>query len=275
MKKISKQKSSWGVIVFAFEALVFAPVIISSFFFQACSNTIEEVHDTVIHHDTISGPAFLRFLAILNNTKASSIIHLKMYGQQNPYLFTDVNPEMQKQFIPVMHDSTLLLYANYFYGTGTQKFDSLAVPPLKSYSMTTIVLFRTNDPGDPNRLFAVFADDSVRRLTAPKDSCFVRLINGLPDYPQPSPTVNLHVDDINAPSFFRDISTGISSPVNFEEIRNYVLMPAGFHKIFVRSESDISQSYSASQQFIEGQFYTIRLTGSKLDGSDKLTIDTE
>ncbi len=141
--------------------------------------------------------------------------------------------------------------------------------------MHTIVLFRTNDPGDPNRLFPIFADDSMRKVIAPHDSCYIRLINGLPDYPQPIPQVNMHIDNINAPGFFKDKATGLASPVSFQEIRNYVLMPAGSHQIFVRSDGDITQSYSTTQQFVSGEFYTIRLSGSKTDGTDQLNIDAE
>lgn len=265
------------MIVIMAEALIFIPIIIGSLFFSACSHTVDvqTIRDTVYRHDTISGPAFLRFLAVLNNSKTSAIIHLKLFSPLNPNLFTDVNPDMRSQFIPVNHDSTLELYANYFYGTGLPKNDSLTVPPRKPYTMTTIVLFRTNDVSDPNRIFPVFADDSLRRLEAPIGMCYIRLINGLPDYPQPSPTVNMHIDDINAPAFFKDPTTGLPSPVNFQEIRNYVLMPAGTHQIFVRSETDITQSYNATAQFIAGQFYTVRLTGSKADGSDQLNIDAE
>lgn len=276
MKRFFHNKSRFGIAVML-EMLVCIPLVISSFFFSSCSHSVDvqTVHDTLYHHDTIPGPAFLRFLGILNNSKTSGIVHLKMFSPQNQDLFTDVNPEMRNQFIPVNHDSTLVLFASYFFGTGTQKFDSLTIPPRKPYTMTTIVLFRSNDPGDPNRLFPIFADDSVRRFISPKDSCYVRLINGLPDFPQPSPTVNMHIDDINAPAFFKDNTTGQPSPVNFQEIRNYVLMPVGQHTIYVRSETDISQKYQSSQLFVQGQFYTVRLTGSKAEGTDQLSIDPE
>ena len=259
------------------EALVFIPILISSFFFSDCSHSVDVVHDTLYRHDTIPGPAFLRFLAILNNSKISGIVQLRLFRQNNPDLFTQVNPEMAKQFIPINHDSTLVLYASYFFGTGTgtQKFDSLTIPPRKPYSMTTIVLFRSNDASDPNRIFPIFADDSLRKLEAPSDMCYIRLINGLPDFPQPSPTVNLHIDAINAPAFFKDAATGLPSPVSFQEIRNYELMPAGQHMIWVRSETDISQEYHTSQQFVQGQFYTIRLTGSKAETTDQLSVDSE
>ena len=269
MKRFLQRKSPLAAMIFALETLMCVSLI------SGCSHTVdvETVHDLV--HDTIPGPAFVRFVAMLNNSKTSGIVHLTMTSPQNTDLFTDVNPEMRKQFIPVPHDSSILLYAGYFYGTGSPKIDSLTIPPLLPYSMTTIALFRTTDVNDPNRIFAVFADDSVRKLLAPKDSCYVRLINNLPDYPQPSPSVNLYIDDINSQALFKDDKTGVPSPVNYREIRNYILMPAGSHQIFVRSQSDVSQSFSASQQFIQGQFYTLRLTGLKADGTAQLAVDTE
>ncbi|MDP4221102.1 MAG: hypothetical protein Q8916_09895 [Bacteroidota bacterium] len=280
MKKFVYRKYSLSAFILALEVLLFAPAIVSSVLLVGCSHPTDyiTVHDTdtIYHHDTIPGPAFIRFLALLNNpSTASGTVHLKLGSPQNPDPFADVAPEMRKQFIPIPPDTALLIYATYFYGTGSQKVDSLTIPKRKPFSMATIVLFRTNDAGDPNRLFPIFADDSTRKLTPPKDSCYIRLINGLPDFPQPTPAVNLHIDDINAPAIFLDPITGLPTPVNFQEIRNYVLIPAGLHKVFVRSESDASQYYSATQQFTSGQFYTIRLIGSKIDGTDQLSIDAE
>jgi hypothetical protein len=257
-------------------AAIFAALLIygisGSIIFSGCAHTvdyqIQHDTDTLIRHDTIPGPAFVRFLSILNNGTVSGIILLRTNGLQNTDLFTDVQQTMRKQFIPIPHDTSFFLYANYFIDASTQKSDSIAIPKLKSYSMTTIVIFRTTDPGDPNRLFPIFGDDSLRRQIAPKDSCYVRLINGLPDYPQPIASVNMHLDDIHAPPFFKE-------EIPYQEIRNYVLMPAGSHQIFVRSESDITQSYSASQNFLQGQFYTIKITGRHADGTDQLTIDSE
>jgi hypothetical protein len=261
------------------EAFFFVSIILQTSFFTGCAHTVDyqAMHDTatVLHHDTIPGPAFIRFLAMLNNSQTSGIVLLRMNSPQGQVLFTDVNPQMRKQFIPIPQDSSFVLYASYFYGTGTQKFDSITIPPFKAYSMHTIVLFRTNESGDPNRIFPIFADDSVRRLTAPKDSCYIRLINGLPDYPQPTPLVNLYIDDINAPAFFKDKATGLPSPVSFQEIRNYVLMPAGQHQLFVRSQGNVTIFYQTSQQFIPGEFYTIRMTGAKKDSTDQMNIDAE
>ena len=269
MNRLLQRRAHFTAIVFALVTLTITPL------FFGCSHTVdvETVHDLV--HDTIPGPAFVRFLAMLNNSKTSGIIHLTLTNPQNTDLFTDVNPEMRKLFIPIPHDSIFLLYASYFYDMGSQKVDSVTIPTLASYSLTTIGLFRTTDISDPNRIFAVFADDSIRRLTPPKDFCYVRLINGLPDYPQPSPSVNLYMDDINSEPLFKDELTGLPSPVNYREIRNYILMPAGNHDIWVRSESDATQNFKASQQFIQGQFYTLRLVGSKADGTAQLAIDTE
>jgi hypothetical protein len=271
-------KKRW-VAFAALEFLFLGSIILQSPLFTGCATTVDyqAKHDTttIIHHDTIPGPAFVRFLAMLNNSKTSGIVLLKMVSPQNPVQFAQVNPEMGKQFIPIPHDSSFVLYASYFYGAGIQKLDSITIPSFKPYSMHTIVLFRTNDSGDPNRIFSIFADDSTRSLTAPKDSCYIRLINGLPDYPQPIPLVNMYIDDINAPAFFKDKTTGLPSPVNFQDFRNYQLMSAGTHQIFVRSQSDLSQSYHSTQLYVQGEFYTIRLSGSRRDSTDQINIDSE
>ncbi|MFI5264085.1 MAG: hypothetical protein ACHQM6_06190 [Candidatus Kapaibacterium sp.] len=279
MNAVSNSGSKWWMAFAVAKALFFIVMVFQLPIFTGCATTVDyqTLHDTttLIKHDTIPGPAFVRFLAMLNNSPASGIILLKTENPQNQVLFTAVNPEMGKQYIPIQHDSSFVLYASYFYGVGLQKIDSITIPSFKPYSMHTIVLFRTNDPGDPNRLFPIFADDSTRRFIAPKDSCYVRFVNGLPDYPQPTPVVNMYVDDINAPAFFKDPTTGQPSPVSFQEFRNYLLMPVGSHHLFVRSPTDVTQSYSTTQIFVQGEFYTIRLSGTKSDGTDQLNIDSE
>ena len=250
--------------------------LFTSVLFFGCAHTVDysprdtvtiNHHDTVFHHDTLTGPAFLRFITVLNEGTTSPFILITM---KNGDLFTTAGNIMTNEFLTVPHDSVFYLYASYFIDASTKKNDSIPIPRLKSYSMTTIVLFKTTDASDPNRLSPVFVDDSVRRNLAPNDSCYIRLINGVPDYPQPFPSVNLHVDDIHAPALFKDNAS-------YQEIRNYVVMPAGNHQIYVRSETDITQSYFASQQFIAGKFYTVRLTGRHNDtpATDQLTIDSE
>ena len=279
MKLFIRHKSFHDRAIILLICIVFAPMIAMSILFGGCAHTVEyqEVRDTTsnLRHDTVSGPALIRFIAILNNGTTSGLVALRASSSLSADLFATAGIQTTKLFNPVPHDSVFLLYANYAYGTGMTKLDSITIPSLKSYSMTTVVLFRTTDAADPNRIFPVFADDSLRRQAAPKKFSYVRLINGLPDYPVPSPSVNLYLDDINGSPLFKDKMSGQSSPVNFQEVRNYTLVPAGVHQVFVRSETDISQSYTTSQIFVEGQFYTIRLSGAKANGTDQLNIDAE
>jgi len=280
MNAVSYVRKNRWVFFAASEIMLFLVMLFPLPFFTGCATTVDyqTQHDTttLIRHDTIPGPAFIRFLAMMNNkSSASPTIPLTLDSILNPVLFTSANPEMGKQLIPIQHEHSFVLYASYYYGIGTQKFDSITIPGFKPYSMHTIVLFRTNDPGDPNRLFPIFTDDSARKSDAPKDSCYVRFINGLPDYPQPTPSVNIYIDDINAPAFFKDPNTGLPSPVSFQELRNYELMPIGPHRIYVRSPADVTQSYWKDQSFVQGHFYTIRLSGIKSDGTDQLNIDSE
>jgi hypothetical protein len=245
--------------------------ISGSIFFTGCAHTVDyQVQhdtDTLVHHDTIPGPALVRFLSVLNNGTLSPIINITTKSPLNIDLFASADQYMRKQFYPIPHDSEFYLYTTYFISAG-QKSDSIPIPSLKPYSMTTIALFKSSDPNDPDRLAPFFANDSLRKNIAPKDFCYVRLVNGLQDYPQPFPTVNMHLDDIHSVPLFK-------STVGYKEIGNYILIPAGNHTIFVRSETDASQSYSANQLFVSGEFYTVRLTGKHADQSDQLIIDTE
>jgi hypothetical protein len=254
----------------AISAVLFSAILIcGTLFLNGCAHTvdyqIQHDTDTVIHHDTIPGPAFLRFLSVLNNGMVSPIITVTT---RNGDAFANVDKFMTNQFFPIPHDSTFYLLASYFTDVTNKKNDSIPIPSLKPYSMTTIALFKSNEPIDPNRLSPVFADDSLRKNLAPGGSCYVRLVNGLQDYPQPFATVNMHLDDIHAAPLFKN-------NVSYKEIGNYILIPEGNHQIFLRSETDITQSYTITQQFISGQFYTIKLTGKHADQSDQISVDAE
>src|SRR5690349_9938824 len=83
--------------------------VASMFSIQSCYHPVEvQIHhdtDTVIRHDTIPGPAFLRFLSILNNSPASGVIELILNSTQNSEIFTDARPQMRREFFAVPHDS--------------------------------------------------------------------------------------------------------------------------------------------------------------------------
>jgi len=137
-----------------------------------------------------------------------------------------------------------------------------------SHGCDHVLLLNNDTIVTPSYLSPVFADDSLRKNLAPKDSCYIRLVNGLQDYPQPFATVNMHIDDIHSAALFKN-------NVSYKEVGNYILIPAGNHQFFIRSETDITQSYPFTQQFIAGQFYTIRLTGKHADQTDQLSVDAE
>src|SRR4051812_38146012 len=103
MKIFKDDRKKFRTMIISLEILFFAPIAVSFFFFGGCAHTVDYqiVHDTdiVTHHDTIAGPAFIRFVALLNNKTASKIIHLTLNDPSNPELFTDVNPDMRKLFI--------------------------------------------------------------------------------------------------------------------------------------------------------------------------------
>jgi hypothetical protein len=254
------------------QAAIFLPILISSFF--GCAHTVDSeiIHDTdtVVKKDTIhkvpDGSAFIRFIAFLQ--KGGTVL-LKTVHDGNFTSFGAALPQMTGEFIPIRRDTSLTIYADYYLGPGQPASDSISIPAdsLKPYSLHTIALFQSTDSGS-SRLLPFFADDSVKGQTPISGKAYLRIINGLPDFPQPIPSVNIYLDDPNGTPVFDTSAT-------YQEIRNYVPIPAGSHIVYVRSTSDPTVLYQTTLKFLEGIFYTSRLNGRKSDNSDTFTIDTE
>ena len=79
----------------AIEASFLIFIFLQSPTFFGCSQSVETqtIHDTtiLIHHDTIPGPAFIRFVAMLNNSTASGIILLKLGNPLSQIIYSDAN----------------------------------------------------------------------------------------------------------------------------------------------------------------------------------------
>lgn len=269
MSKIRPYKRD--LIILLLELFVVIPFIATLSLNCAHSVDYETLHDTdtVIHRDTIkpTGPAFIRFLAILDN--GSTVVLKSSPLASSP--FTTASSQIDQKYLPIRNDSPFVLYASYFTGLlpGTQHFDSITIPAdsLKSFSLTSILIFQTRDSG----IFPLFANDSLKKVNAPKGFCYFRFVNGLPDYPQPEPSVNIHLDNSDASPLFNNPP----GAVLYQEMRNYVLIPIGFHNVIARSEIDPTQFYSASLNFEEGHYYTARLVGIRALSTDKFIIDAE
>lgn len=270
----SKQYSSrkrLASFVVALELLLFAPMIISSFY--GCAHTVEEqiIHDTdtVLQMDTTfripNGATFIRFTSFINE---GGPILLKTRINNTEFLFGSSLSQTVKDYIPVRNDTPFTLYAEYYNGA-TKFIDSITVPAdsLSSFSLTSIALFQVSD-GSEDHLYPYFANDSMKNAFPAKGFCYFRLTNGLPDHPQPTPSVNAYLDDPNGTPLF-------SKPATYQEIRNYVLIPSGQHTIYLKSSTDGQVLYTLPKLFYSGVYYSGRLVGKKELSSDQFTIDME
>lgn len=259
-------------IVVVLQLFIFTPMIISSFY--GCAHTVEEqiIHDTdtVLQVDTTfrnpNGPAFIRLTSFING---GGPILLRTRINNIDYIFGNALSQTVKDYVPVRNDTPFTLYAEYF--NGTIKFeDSVSVPAhsFVSNSLTSIALFQVSDGSGASRLYPYFANDSLKKQPPSEGFSYFRLTNGLPDYPQPTPTVNGYMDDPNGTPLF-------TLPVTYQEIRNYVLIPEGQHTIYIKSSLDGQLLYTLQKTFVSGLYYTGRLIGRKELGSDQFTIDTE
>ncbi len=262
-----RKQASRAVIICAL-LILFTPMIVSSFY--GCAHTVEEVtvhdSDTVIRKDTVTdtlgGARWLRFVSMLVSGNTSIIT------TASGNFFSEASYFMLPYYVPTYNKQPFKLYATYFVGT-TSTLDSITVPAdsLLPNSLVTIALFEVVEGGSSG-LYKFFAIDSAKNTPPPADSCYFRFINALPDYPQPSPSVNIYIDDPNGTPIF-------PSSVTFTELRNYVLVKAGSHMIYVRSETNPTVLYSTQQQLKAGRYYTSRLTGSKVGATDKFSVDGE
>lgn len=240
-----------------------------------CSHTVDyqTLHDTdtVVHKDTIhpKGPAFIRFLAVLDNGGAVTLYPKQ--GAGTP--FVNALPQMTSEYIPVRNDTSFKLYATFHTNTN-QFLDSLTVPAdsLSPFSLTTIVLFETNSTD--TALFPYFANDSAKKVNAPPGMCYIRLVNGLADFPTPQPAMNLHLDNTTSPPLFTDPS-GSDASVFYQSAHNYVLIASGTHTVYATNESDKTQSYNITVDFKSGKYYTARLVGRKQNNTDMFVVDEE
>lgn len=259
-------------VVFALQVFIFTPMIISSFY--GCAHTVEEqiIHDTdtVLQVDTTfrnpNGPAFIRLTSFISG---GGPILLKTRINNIDYIFGNAIAQTVKDYVPVRNDTPFTLYAEYYNGT-TKFEDSISVPAdsFAANSLTSIALFQVSDGTGPSRLYPYFANDSAKKMPPGEGLAYFRLTNGLPDYPQPTPTVNGYLDDPNGTPLF-------TLPVTYQEIRNYVVIPAGQHTIYIKSSIDGQLLYTLQKTFVSELYYTGRLLGRKELGSDQFTIDTE
>ncbi len=268
------QKYRRDYLIIVAELLLVIPFII--FLNSGCAHSVdyETQHDTdtVVTNHTPHGPAFIRFLAVLDNAGPISLKTGGLTGLQ----FVQVQPSMDKQYIPITSDSSMKLYATFETGTFPnfgQHFDSLSIPnTLDSFTLTSVILFQSN-VGVDTFLTPFFANDSLKNIAAPAGMCYLRLVNGISDFPSPSPSVTLYLDDLNNQPVFKD-NSGNPEMVTYGELHNYVLVPAGQHTVYAAGSTK-SDNLQSTGFFSQGKYYTARFVGSKANGTAKLAIDEE
>ena len=259
-------------LVVALELFIFIPMIISSFY--GCAHTVEEqiIHDTdtVVQVDTTfrnpNGPAFIRLTSYI---EGGGPILLRTRIDNINYIFGNALAQTVKDYVPVRNDTSFVLYAEYYNGT-TKFEDSVSVPAdsFAANSLVSIALFQLSDGTGPIRLSPTFAYDSMKKVPPGEGTSYFRLTNGLADYPQPNPIVQVYLDDQNGSPLF-------TIPVTYQEIRNYVVIPSGQHTIYIKSSINGDLLYTLQKNFVSGLYYSGRLVGRKALGTDQLTIDTE
>ena len=262
----------------AIQLCVFSALVIGSFY--SCARTVETdvIHDTdtLVTHDTdtinFDGLAWVRFINLLTR---GGVILIKTELGTSVAPFDNATQIMGKQFTPLHGDSALVLYTEYYIGPEL-RFDSLTIPAdsLKPMSLNTIALFQVDQDGT-TRIAPFFANDSMRKIPPPNGKTYLRFINGVADHPQPTPSVNLYLDDAQGKPLFLDNTGTTSRSVNFLELRNYILIPSGTHTIYVRKDGDPTILYQIQKPFRAGSYYTVKTTGSKTDGNDQISVDEE
>lgn len=250
--------------------LLFLFVFVVLFGLTGCEKivTVTEIErDTVIKNDTLyrpEGPAYVRFISLLPDRNSANITLLRG-ASPTAAIFGSAEQTMPIDFIPVPSDSGFTLYTS-FKVDGVQQLDSINFSALDPTKMYTCALSLIND-GGTYRVTPGYSLDTMKVKTPGEGKAYLRLINGLADYPNPN-HLNLKLKSFDSASLF-------ASPVNFTKIGNYVEVPTGTYPVMVVSPDETSPLYEQQFVFAQGGYYTAIVVGLKNLGTDKLFILTE
>jgi hypothetical protein len=233
----------------------FGIIIIVSMNSCTKTNTVVQtktVDSTVV--DTV-GRGWVRFVSMfpqasqINIYEGNDTIGLPFAVAQNscPSSYIQVSPNLPT------------IFRAYIPSLGG--FQLLPIPEGLGPTMNTYALFLSVSGGD-STFYPKSSIDSEQFTPPPADSCYVRLINGIPDAPGPF-FVDLD-DTALGHSVFYSNSQPQSIP-NFS-FSYYALVPAGQHTIYLRLDEPNNPqtgiSFSTSYLFEGGGYYTILATGS-------------
>lgn len=267
-----------GRTISSFIGLILLMAFITIFGLAGCEKIVEVQvpgpTDTLRIPVVAKGYAGIRFVSMLNDP-GYSIIQLRHGVGVNSPILAQAYEQSSNLFVAVQDSTAMQLYAHFIIN-GKAVVDSFTIPALDPGQLVTCALFQINDPVEGSvRLKPVYGNDSLRLKKAPEGKAYLRLINGVVDYPTPQNLVNVTLNTQDATPIFIDRESGDPMPVGFGEFHNYVEVPAGANRVFVKTPGDPSPVYPTQQWlFDEGGYYTARAVGSGEFGH-RFLIDTE
>lgn len=252
--------------------LLFLFVFVALFGLTGCEKIVEvekTVYDTVtVPVEVPKGPAYVRFVSLLPD-RATAGVALYKGPTESSAPFGLAGDHSRNEFIPVTPRQAMTLYAFYFKGS-TKIMDSILLPPFEPTEMYTCAVFGIEDPGSgETKLAPGFSWDSLKVVPASEGKAYLRLVNGLADYPTPSPTVNLKLKSSSAEPLFPE-------PVPYSKIANYVEIPTGTYQLFLAAADEPGSILNiVALNVAQGAYYTAMVYGRKSDNTAKLAITVE
>lgn len=253
--------------------LLFLALFIAFFGLAGCEKIVEvdrPIHDTVTVYDTTEvpkGPAYVRFVSMLPDRTAGVALYLGPSESSAP--FGLAGDRSRNEFIPVKPREALKLYGFYYRGT-TKLMDSILLPPFEPTEMYTCAVFGIEDPENGSMaLEPHFSWDSLKTVPAGEGKAYLRLMNGLADFPVPTPVVNLKLKSFSDTAFF-------PVDVKYREIANYLEIPTGSYQVYLTVPGE--EGYilnSASINVAQGAYYTAMVYGRKSDNTARLQVLSE
>jgi hypothetical protein len=251
------------LFIFALTALFLVTV-------NSCTKTVTQTVDSTFR-DTVrdtaivpAGGAALRFISMFPTSIANSMdLTTDSGGSNRAYYTTNVTSPYYIQVPP----STPLTY--YLFINQSTYLGPISLPSLAAGSITTVAVFDTNQ----GTVQIALGNDSAKSTSPPAGYCYLRFVNGVPDYPSPQPLVYLDLDGTDTSVF---LSNGFDRPYYFKEISPYSLIPSGTHTVNLREDRALGNIiYTINSTFQSGLYYTAHITGTQAAGNVVFAIDAE
>jgi hypothetical protein len=226
--------------------------------------------DTTIKLDTVKfGPAYIRFIAFLQNGEA---ITLNTGQGSTQYPFATANYYSERRFTPIRSDTSLTLNCVYVDVNNKSAQSIFLIPNTFPQALVTVAMFELPSAGGLNETLSL---DTAIENPPPPGFAYFRLINGVSDYPNP-PSVNVFEDSLAGPPLFRDPISHLRKDAKYQDIANYILIPADNrnHLFYAAGKSGFTPWFT-NFTITSGGYYTGRLYGSKAAGTDGFRIDQE